>query len=185
MGDSDSTTHHTATAAARLRLLAATRLTPQPSAPDGPSRTPGRHGAPPLNLGVLDQIARTADEIDTLLAAFGDTHPRTPHTAEGIYAHLDAACTRLGLDEHRARQRDALVIRQSLQHALAAGHEDAIRRHRCLDCRCWSLFWDTAEDTARCANRHCAERRGGRHAAFTLAQLAEHAVQETPARRAT
>ena len=178
MGEQDQ---DASTARARLRLLAAEFTTPARNQ-SGPRRpTPAAQALAPIDLGVLDQVTKAQREItDHTRAAVPDASPPPAVTAD-IYgwaykttSHLDVA--------HRMA-RDAMIYRQSLEHALLMGDSMAVRKEPCPDCSCWSLFWQPVTGKVTCVNRRCTERLG-HPATWTLRELAQrHVAAKYAARR--
>ncbi|MFF8458877.1 hypothetical protein ACF06T_30580 [Streptomyces albidoflavus] len=158
------------TAAARLRQLGADITALRGPAGDT-TRTPTRVHAPaPLDLGILDHMVAARDEV------IDHTRTHQPDAApapadENIYAWMDANTAHL--DDAKRRAGRALVVRQSMEHALLAGDETVVRREPCPRCACWGLFWQTGPRHAVCLNRRCSMPGGG-PSTWTLAQLAHH-----------
>ncbi|MYX88405.1 MULTISPECIES: hypothetical protein [unclassified Streptomyces] len=158
------------TAAARLRQLG-TDMTALRGPAGDTTRTPTRVHAPaPLDLGILDHMVAARDEV------IGHTRAHQPNatpapTDEGIYAWMDANTAHL--DDAKRRAGRALVVRQSMEHALLAGDETVVRREPCPRCNCWGLSWQPGPRHAVCLNRRCSTLGGG-PSTWTLAQLAHH-----------
>ncbi|MEU9849296.1 hypothetical protein [Streptomyces sp. NPDC047985] len=172
-------------AAQRLRLLQAEFVQPTRSGP-GDGRTPTRaHSTAPINLGVLQQIQAAVQEVEThTRAAAPEAGPFTDPRAERVYdwarqqtAHLDA---------ERQQAREALIYRQSMEHALTTGDTSVVRRQPCPACGCWGLFWREAQHKAVCVNRYCTDEQGLART-WTLAHLAQQYIAErnSAAARAT
>lgn len=171
-------------AATNLRLLTTglTALPARPSDPSGHTRSP--HGAAPIHAGILDYMAASRDEVVQ--------HARTAVPADEVQRPIprDHAEVYGWLAEHTpyldpaARKvAEAIVYRQALEHALRARDATVIRKERCPSCRCWSLIWRASEQRAVCSNGH--DLAAGRPRRFTLAELAEEAVENLTVRAAT
>ncbi|MGY0065148.1 hypothetical protein ACWY4P_53505 (plasmid) [Streptomyces sp. LZ34] len=177
MGEQDT---DAAVARARLRLLAAEFTTPRTT-----RRAPGRRAPTPtphelINLDILDHLTKSTREIvEYTREVVPDASP-PPTVAGGIYGWMVKLTPHV--DIKRQMTRDAIIHRQSLEHALVMGDKDVIRYEECPGCTCWSLFWRRDEDQAACVNRYCAERLG-RPSLWTLQQIAEHYVAEKYAAR--
>lgn len=171
-----------AVARARLRLLTAEFTTPTSSRRTHGRRAPTPAPREPVNLEILDHVTKSAREIvDYTRQAVPEASP-PPATAEDIYNWMVRLTPHL--DVERQMARDAIIHRQSLEHALAMGDKDVIRRETCPSCCCWSLFWRRGEEQAACVNRHCTDQLG-RPSLWTLKQIAEHRVAAKYAARKT
>jgi hypothetical protein len=171
-------------AAISLRLLAAglTELPARPSDPPGRTRSP--HGSLPIHAGILDYMARSRDEVveHARSAVPADQMQRPiPREHEQVYAWLDEHTPYL--DPAARKVAEAIEYRQALEHGLRARDTTVIRKERCPSCRCWSLTWRAAEQRAVCFNGH--DTLGGRARRYTLAELAEKAVENLTIRAAT
>ncbi|MCX4792450.1 hypothetical protein OG369_42500 [Streptomyces sp. NBC_01221] len=172
------------TAAQRLRLLQQEFVQPVRTGPgDGRSSRP-THAPAPVNLGVVDRIRAAVYEVEH--------HTRTAVPDAGQYtgeesrvydwarqhtAHLEA-------DQQNARE--AIIYRQGLEHAIAAGDTTVIRRHPCPQCGCWGLYWREAAQRAVCVNHYCTDDNGVSHM-WELKRLAQDHVarKSAVAHRAT
>ncbi|MFJ1993030.1 hypothetical protein [Streptomyces asiaticus] len=173
------------TAAARLRLLRDEFTTPvvrRDLSP--PSRSP--HGPPPApaNLDILDYMAACRDEVIEHTRTTAPAAGPAPTEPAAVYEWMHQHTAHLAPEQRMVR--DAMVLRQGLEHALAMGDEDAIRWEACPRCACWGLFWREEEKRVFCANSKCEDRRG-QPSMWTLAQLAERSVaaRNTRSRTAT
>lgn len=172
----DGTAQPSRTATTSLRLLEQnlTAMRGRPAGPSGRTRSP--HGAPAVDLGILDHMTRSRDELVSHVRAATPapvTLGAVPREEAAVYqwcednsAHLDAA----------ARQAaEVIMVRQALEHALMAGDRLAVRKMRCPSCRCFGMLWMAG--AAVCINdRDLDDNRRPR--AFTLRALAQFAVQE-------
>jgi hypothetical protein len=159
-----------------------TALPPRSTAPSGHTRPP--HAPAPIDLGILAHMTAARDE---LVAHARDAAPDAPlapvpRDAAAIYQwwadntpYLDAAALRVG---------EAMVYRQGLEHALRAHDTTVIRREPCPSCGCYSLVWRGMEQRAVCVNDRDIDENG-RYQRFTLARLAQQAVENSPVRAAT
>lgn len=173
-------------AGARLQILRDNLAQPHGPRPADapPGRTSHTHGAPPLDLAVLEHVRASVDELLTHARTEARASP-APDDADLTAAYawfLDEGTA--DLDAGKARVREAIVYRQSLEHALRYGDEVVIRREACPGCHCWSLIWRQIAQRAGCINSDCRGKTG-RGSTWTLQQLAENAVEKTYARAAT
>lgn len=169
-------------AARRLVALQDDVRQPHSHPADGqPAAGPAAHSPSLLNLAVLEQMERARREVIEETRMASPTAGPAPYGA-AVYAWMERSTA--GLRDERAQVRAAMVYRQSLQHAVAAGQVTAVRRESCPSCACWSLVWDAARQRAVCAVRLCTDDRG-RPSVWTLAQLAEKAVENISERAAT
>jgi hypothetical protein len=160
------------TAARRLRLLAAEVAEPVARA-SGARVAVTPVSSPPLNLGIIDHMAASVAEV---VAHVRESVPEAaPRPAEdaGVYQWWREGTAHL--DEATQQAREAIIYRQSLEHAIARGDHDVVRPHPCPACGCWGLFWDRERRLAACVNRYCMDEMGLSHS-WTLAQLAHHRV---------
>lgn len=158
------------TAAARLRQLH-TDITALHRPAGDTTRTPTRVHAPaPLDLDILDHMVAARDEVISHTRAHKQDAPAAP-ADDTIYAWMDANTAHL--DDAKRRAGRALVVRQSMEHALLAGDETVVRREPCPRCACWGLSWQSGPQYAVCLNRRCAALGGG-PSTWSLAQLAHH-----------
>jgi hypothetical protein len=174
-------------AAARLRLLQDEFLTPG-SARRDIRVTSSTEPAAPLRLAIYDHIKATVDEIADMTRHVRATAPATPRPAAAHLVYDWMVRETAHLDEHVQRARDALIYRQSLEHAILIGETGVIRRHPCPACDTWGLTWDRDRAGADqgdgatgprgvvvCLNRYCADDDGAA-STWTLAQLADDHV---------
>lgn len=169
-------------AARRLTALQDDMRQPHSRPADGqPAAGPAAHSPSLVNLGVLEQMERAYREVVEETRLVAPQAGPAPH-GPGVYGWMEDYTA--GLADQRAQVRAAMVYRHSLQHALAAGRVLVIRRESCPACGCWSLIWDKDRQRAACGVRLCVDERG-RPSVWTLAQLAEKAVEETSERVAT
>ncbi|CAM5493301.1 MULTISPECIES: hypothetical protein [Streptomyces] len=174
MGDDE-----TGTAKARLRLLRQEFTTPRAHRDPGPRTAPTSR--PPADLGIIDHMAAAVREVIDHTRAVAPTAGPAP-TDAAVYDWMQEHTAHLGAEQQTAR--DAMVIRHSFEHALAAGDADIIRWETCPRCACWGLFWQTPTTRAACANSKCVDAKG-RPSVWTLAQLAEHRAAAQTARSRT
>jgi hypothetical protein len=175
------------TAATNMRNLVRT-LSVLPARPTSPSgRTRPVHASAPIaadiDLGILAYMTAARDELEahTRRAADAELEP-APRDAVAIYQwwvdntkHLEAAARRVG---------EAMVYRQGLEHAIRARDTSVIRNEPCPSCGCYGLVWRGMEQRAVCVNDRDTDDNGNPRR-FTLAGLAQHAVEKTLERAAT
>lgn len=179
MGEQDT---DAAVARARLRLLAAEFTTPATTRRISGRRTPTPTPQEPVNLDILDHLMKSTREVvDYTREVVPEASP-PPAIDEGIYGWMVRLTPHVDLEKQMAR--DAIIHRQSLEHAIAMGDKNVIRYEECPNCSCWSLFWRYEEDQAACVNRYCTDRLG-RPNLWTLGQIAEHHVAAKYAARRT
>ena len=167
-GDSYSTT-----AARRLRTLHAEHLRPPTRPADGMPRPTTVHAPVPIDLDILDYIETATHEVIAHTYTAAPTAGPAPTETAAIYAWAEEATAHL--DAERLLIRDALLVRQGMEHALRAGDDTVIRREPCPACACWGLFWSPATSTAACVNKRCTTATG-RTSRWTLQQLAEQHI---------
>ncbi|MFB7738264.1 hypothetical protein ACFC08_28525 [Streptomyces sp. NPDC056112] len=159
-----------------LRLLAHPDLRHHPV--NGPTerRSPSTTPSTPLNVGLVDHLARTADELVKLTREIApDAGPR-PARIEGL---VDWCVESTGsADADQQAYRDQVLEKQRLQHAVRLGEYDEVCKHPCPGCGCWGLMWDQGGNRARCTNRRCRTPEG-LTSTWTLARLAAQKIQRT------
>ncbi|WP_042174621.1 hypothetical protein [Streptomyces sp. NBRC 110035] len=167
----------TSIAAARaLRLLNTPALRHPPTRGPQERRTASTTPAAPLNLGIVDYLARTVAEVADHTREVDPQAGPPPDRVEDIYdwytAHTGDA------DEDQQRRRDTVIERHRLEHAVRLGEFDEVCKHPCPRCRCWGLMWQAAGNRARCTNRRC-RTPDGMSSSWTLGRLAAQKVQRT------
>ncbi|MCW2902620.1 MAG: sle1, partial [Streptosporangiaceae bacterium] len=136
------------------------------------------HPRPPLNLGIVEHLQQSVQELIThgrAVAPEAGPAPRGADVYDWVRAHAEH------LAPEQAAVSRAIVYRQGLEHAIAAGDTDVIRQEPCPSCGCWGVAWHGETRRALCINRRCLT--GGVPSAWTLAQLAEQAVRNGTDRR--
>jgi hypothetical protein len=138
----------------------------------------------PIHPGILDHMTASRGEmVEHARAAIPTERVRrpVPHDVAEVYRwyeehtpYLDPAARRAG---------EAIMYRQHLEHAVRARDGVVIKKERCLSCRCFSLVWYAPLGAAVCSNERDLDR--GRPRRFSLAQLAERAVENSSMRAAT
>nr|WSX25502.1 hypothetical protein OG690_38105 [Streptomyces tubercidicus] len=173
----------TRTAATGMRILRDGFTAPRARQPDaGPTAT-RVHAPPPCDLGLLDHLRSTREELIAATRAALAGQPLEPAPAdEGIYQWNASATAHLPLEKQQACE--AIVYRQSLEHAIRAGDDLIIRRQRCPGCRCFSLMWRDRIQRAVCIQRGCRDHIG-RASQWELKQIAHHHVTSRPQRAAS
>lgn len=172
------------TAATRLHELEQYYLVPHRTAPPGGRPTQRVHSPALVRLGIIEHMLDSAHEVERITYEAAPTAaPRT-----GQLADMYDWCRQQTADAapELKRRREAVIYRQGLEHAIAAGDTKVVRRHRCPGCRTFGLFWQSAMRRAVCVNHYCTDRHGLSRS-WSLARLAQQHVdgQESRARRAT
>ncbi|MET8585691.1 hypothetical protein ABZX39_33210 [Streptomyces collinus] len=146
------------------------------------SRPTAVHSPTPYRLTVLDHISASVDEIaEHTYAANPDAGP-VPSQPAAVYdwCHQN---TEHAPEADRERL-EAIEYRQYLEHAIRAGDDSVVCRHRCPTCRTWGLMWQQHLQRAVCTNSRCHDRAGAA-SKFTLARLAfEHVATRKNLRQA-
>lgn len=166
-----------AQASRALRLLNDPDLRHHPAT--GPTACPnGRATTPaaPLNLGIVDYLTRTVQEVaDHTRHVTPDAGP-VPRQVADIYTWYLQNTEHA--DEHQARHRDFVIERQRLEHAVQLGNTHEVSKHPCPRCGCWGLMWPPGGTRALCSNRNC-HAPDGTSSTWTLARLAAQTIQRT------
>lgn len=133
------------------------------------------HSAAPGNVDwdVVDHIANTVSEIGAFTQAANPEAAPAPAHVEAVYAWCVANTANAPEDVQQAR--DALVYRQSLEHAIRLGDVSVVCPHRCPACRTFGLLWRAPIQRALCTNRKCLNKDGLSNT-WTLARLAREHV---------
>lgn len=179
----------TAQSAAELAARSARHLTASQVRSPGSVMRPGpgrpTEPRPVIHEDVLDHMVAARDEIIEHARAVipaDEVRRPMPRDTAGAVMWLGEHTPHLG--EAARRASEALLLRQHLENRLMAGDLDAIRPHRCLNCRCWSLQWYRELRVAVCVNLRCSGE-DGRPSRFTLQQIAAKAVETLTIRAAT
>lgn len=166
------------TAAAQLRLLSKEiTATGSSRRPEPARRTPPSQSSAPIDLGLLDYMAACRAELvaHTLEASPGA--PAAPAEAADVYewAYQETASAARGMQ----LARDAMVLRQTWEHALALDDQKPVRAaarwEACPTCGCWSLFFQPARRVVACVNGRCTDELG-LPTVWDLRQLAQVCV---------
>lgn len=172
------------TAAQRLRLLQQEFVQPTRSGP-GDGRSSRITESPSLvNLSVVDRIRAAVYEVEHHTRTVApDADPFTG-PAERVYDYCRQHTAHLETEQQNASE--AIIYRQELEHAIAAGDTTVVRKHPCPGCGCWGLYWREAAQRAVCVNRFCVDDNGLSRT-WELKQLAhDHIAQKSAvASRAT
>lgn len=164
----------TATATARLRLLKQEYATPGLRQPGPRTRSaPQPRPSEPADLGIIDHVRQAVQEIVAHTRAVAPDAGPAPADDAATYEWMRRETANLAPEQQMTR--DAMLMRHSLQHAIAAGDEDAVRWEACPRCDCWGLLWRSEHQRVFCANSTCTDRRR-RPSVWTLRQLAEDLV---------
>lgn len=151
--------------AARLHLLATHHL--EPARTDTGQRRATRTQAPlPVDVDMLDHLTASVTEIvtqartDAVAAHAADPSvtvaPRPVDDAD-VYAWWRAIPVS---DQERQDERERVIYRQGLEHAIRAGDVRVVRRHPCPACGCYGLFWEPSQQAAICVNTYCRDSEG-------------------------
>lgn len=175
MGNQDS-----ASAARGMRILRLELTQPRSPEHEATRRTTRVHGAPCVDLGLLDHLEASRVELVAATRRLNPDAGPAP-VDEGIYEWSDAATAHLAAGERRTR--DMVEHRQLLEHAIRGGDPLIVRRERCPACRCFSLLWRDEIQRAVCVQRECRDV-DGRASQWQLKQLAHHHVAPRPQRAA-
>jgi len=169
MGQGDDTT------AQRLRLLQTEFLQPGSRVP-GDGRSATRTTSPaPLHLGILDHLTASVTEVVDHVHAEVPDAGRYRGTIDGVYDWMRDHTEDLAPE--RQNVREALIYRQGLEHAIAAGNTKVIRPHRCPACRTLGLMWREQAGHAACTNRRCVDEHGLSRT-WSLARLAQQHIAD-------
>ncbi|GHJ34263.1 hypothetical protein TPA0910_86960 [Streptomyces hygroscopicus subsp. sporocinereus] len=121
----------------------------------------------------MDHIAATYREVIAETRTVAPDAGPAPADEAAAYEWMAANTPRLTAEQQQAR--DTMILRHSLEYAIALGDEAVIRRIPCPMCRCWSLFWRRTSRVAACVNRECRDRHD-RPSIWELRQLAADRV---------
>ncbi|MEU7435701.1 hypothetical protein AB0B07_33410 [Streptomyces sioyaensis] len=166
----------------RLRTLHAEHLTPATRSSSNTRRATRVHPGAPIDLDVLDHIEAAAHEIVAQTYTAVPTAGPAPHEVEALYSWAEQATAHLPAERQQAR--DAMMLRQSLEHSLHAGDPGPVtamvRYESCPTCRCWGLMWSRADWVVLCANRRCHDTVG-LPTRWSLQEIAERHVARVAA----
>lgn len=159
-----------------LRLLNSEDLRQHPVTGPTERRRPSTTPGTPLNLNVIDHIARTvAQVVDHTVTVTAQPGP-LPARVEDIYTwYIEQTAD---ADDTDQRYRDTLIETHRLEHSIALGDTDEVCKHPCPRCGLWGLMWDQAGTRARCSNRKC-RTPGGVSSSWTLERLAAQKIRRT------
>jgi hypothetical protein len=163
------------TAAARLRLLREKVTAPAGARrPEPARRTPPSQSGAPIDLRVLDYMANCRSEMVAQAQAITPNAGKAPTEEAAVVDWLYQQTARAA--PHQRLARDAMVLRQSWEHALALGDtrpvHAATRWETCPACGCFSLFWQPVRRIVACTNGQC-EDEAGLPTVWQLNQIAE------------
>ncbi|MFF7335370.1 hypothetical protein [Streptomyces sp. NPDC008150] len=166
-----------ADAAARaLRMLDHPDMRIPGRRPSDGIRTTGSTPAAPLDISLVDYLSTQVDEMIEHTRAAVDTTTPVPARPHQVY---DWALKNTEGASHAVQvERDILIERQGLEHAIRLGDINVVRRHPCPACGSWSLMWDTSSTKARCTDRGCKDDRG-LASTWTLGRLAAQKIRGT------
>jgi hypothetical protein len=174
----------TTSPAERLRLIHQHFLAPGGGGPRAERTARATEPAAAIRLDVYDHLRDAANEVTALVKSLcddADPYEPPPARVEDTYRWCIAETDHL--DEQRQRNRDAVIYKQGLQHAILMGDAKVIRRHPCPECATWGLTWDRHRETVVCLNRYCSDD-DGQSTTWTLAQIAEKHIARQPVRAA-
>jgi hypothetical protein len=167
-----------ATQASRaLRLLNHPDLRHHPqTGPNGQPSSRATTPSAPLNLDLVDYMARTVQEVaDHTRHVTPDAGP-VPRQVADIYTwYLENT---EHADEHQALHRDFVIERQRLEHAVRLGNTHEVSKHPCPRCGRWGLMWQTGGTRALCSHVNC-RTPDGLSSTWSLARLAAQKIQRT------
>lgn len=146
------------------------------------SVTPGT----PLNVDIVDHIDRCVAEVvhHTRAETPAPAGPPPARVAD-IYDWYRQHTAEAGPEAQL--RRDIVIHRQALEHAIAIGDHQVIRRYPCPACNTWGLMWQRELKRALCPNIYCRNTHGMAQT-WALARLATQYVmteEKKRARRAT
>ncbi|MFD3516298.1 hypothetical protein [Streptomyces sp. NPDC058657] len=173
------TTTEAIKAGQQLHLIQGLKTQPTRRPSTGQPTSRSVHGPAPADLRVVDYIAGHVGEVVAYTQAVAPQAPPPPEQDGRVYAWM---CEHTAdVEEYARRQREALLYRHTLEHAIELhGDTHLIRKHPCPACGCWSLMWQRGE--AVCIYSRCTE--DGTRRVWTLQQLAErHVAASTYSRR--
>ncbi|PBC72334.1 MULTISPECIES: hypothetical protein [unclassified Streptomyces] len=183
MGGDDS---YSTTAAQRLRTLRVEHLTPTKRPSSSTRRATQSHSPALIDLDVLDHIEVAVHEMAAHTYTAVPTAGPAPRTPEAFYAWSEEVTAHLPAEKQQVR--DALMLRQSLEHSLHAGDTApvtaVVRFESCPTCRCWGLMWSRADWVVLCANRRCHDTVG-LPSRWSLQQICERHVARVAALQRT
>ncbi|MEW1754153.1 hypothetical protein [Streptomyces angustmyceticus] len=186
IGDTMGGDSYSTTAAKRLRTLRVEHLTPATRPSSSTRRATQVHATVPINLDALDYIEASAHEIVAHTYTAVPTAGPAPRTPEALYAWAEEVTAHLPAETQQIR--DALTLRQSLEHSLHAGDTvpvtAMVRFESCPTCRCWGLMWSRADHVVLCANRRCYDTVG-LPTRWSLQQICERHVARVAALQRT
>lgn len=165
-----------ADAASALRLLNSPDMRQLPENGPRQRRTAATTPGIPLNVGMVDYLARTVREVVDHTATITAQPKALPPQIDGLYAwYIEQTAD---ADDVQRRYRDALIETHALEHAIRLGEYNVVRPHPCPRCGSWGLFWDNAGNRARCTDVDC-RTPDGLASSWTLARLAAQKIQRT------
>jgi hypothetical protein len=163
-------------AATALRLLNSEDLRENPETGPRERRTTSSTPSAPLNIGVVDYLARTVDEIVDHATAVTPQPAPLPRQIGDLYTwYLEQTAE---ADDVERLHRDTVIETHALEHAIRLGEYKVVRPHPCPRCGSWGLYWDSAGSRARCTDVDC-RTPDGFASSWTLARLAAQKVQRT------
>lgn len=116
------------------------------------------HASAPVNLAMLDHITDSITEVVTHVRADAPQAGPAPADPAGIYDWWIQSTP--DLEDERRRERDRVIYRQGLEHAIRAGDTDIVCKHPCPGCGCWGLVWSQMRRRAACLNQDCVDDDG-------------------------
>ncbi|MFJ1827399.1 hypothetical protein [Streptomyces sp. NPDC088178] len=137
-----------------------------------------------MNLSVVDRIRAAVHEVEHHTRTIAPEADPFTGPAERVYDYCRQHTAHLEAEQQNASE--ALIYKQGLEHAIAAGDTTVVRKHPCPQCGCLGLYWRAESRRAVCVNHYCVDDNGLAHT-WELKRLAhEHVAQKSAvARRAT
>ncbi|WP_327259956.1 hypothetical protein [Streptomyces sp. NBC_01240] len=126
-----------------------------------------------MNLGVVDRIRAAVYEVEHHTRTVAPEAGPFTGPVERVYDYCRQHTAHLEAEQQNASE--AIIYRQELEHAIAAGDTTVVRKHPCPQCGCWGLYWREAAQRAVCVNHYCTDDNGVSHM-WELKRLAQDHV---------
>ncbi|MGW2725538.1 hypothetical protein [Streptomyces sp. NPDC001492] len=163
-------------AASALRLLNSEDLRQHPQHGPTERRTASTTPGAPLNLGVIDYLAKTVAEIVDQTTTITPQPKPLPERIEDLYDwSLDNTAD---ADDIQRSYRDTMFEAHRLEHLVRLGETDEVCKHPCPRCGRWGLMWDERGKRAQCSHAKC-RTPDGLTSSWTLERLAAQKVRRT------
>jgi hypothetical protein len=108
-------------------------------------------------LDIIDHMYASVDEVITHTREHAPDAGR-PADLSDVYDWAREHTADLAPADQRARE--AIIYRQSLEHAIKMGETKVVRPHPCPACGCWGLLWHQPSQKAICTNLRCVDADG-------------------------